>query len=314
MWCYNFVVPWNFANNLIWKSKRKSSKKRSRCLAIPNTYKSRFWFFWKRLRRFALCAIVFMIFTQTFRKTLGDFTGSETQTFQKDVEYVPKMSFLSSARLDSLVAIKKAVLRTCWDLSTWNNTCFLFKCKVTFWLRYFSNATFGTLALYILRLRCLAIPNTYKNSFCFFFGNAVFVVLYCVQLFWWFSYKLSEKYWAISPKEKHQLSKTMLSRFQNCLFELCFLKKLFWELPQISPLETIRVFCSNAASRFGRASFRRLPLVLWLFKSCVWDVLGYRILIKTAFVSWAKQELSKTTLSTFKKRLFWALLGLMLWL
>ena len=55
--------------------------------------------------------------------------------------------FLSSARLDSLVVIKKAVLRTCSDLSTWKHTCFLLKRRVTFWLRYFSNATFGTLAL-----------------------------------------------------------------------------------------------------------------------------------------------------------------------
>ena len=78
------------------------------------------------------------------------------------------LALLSSARLDSLVVNKKAVLRICWDLSTWNNTYFLFKCSVMFWLRYFSNATFGTLALYILRLRCLAIPNTYKNSFWFF--------------------------------------------------------------------------------------------------------------------------------------------------
>ena len=76
---------------------------------------------------------------------------------------------LCSALLFSLAATKKYVLRTSWDLSTWNNTCFLFNCRVTFWLRYFSsNGTFGTLALYILRLRCLAIPNTYKKSFWFF--------------------------------------------------------------------------------------------------------------------------------------------------
>ena len=75
----------------------------------------------------------------------------------------------SSALLFSLVVTKKYVLRTSWGLSTWNNTCFLFNCRVTFWLRYFSpNATFATLALYILRLRCLAISITYKNSFCFF--------------------------------------------------------------------------------------------------------------------------------------------------
>ena len=81
-------------------------------------------------------------------------------------------------------------------------------------------------------------------------------------------------------------------------------KKLFREIPQISLLGKIRVFCSNAESSFGCARLRRLRLVLWLFTSCVWDVLCYRILIKTAFVSWAKQKLSKTTLSTFQKCLF----------
>ena len=60
-----------------------------------------------------------------------------------------------------------------------------------------------------------------KNSF-WFFGNVVFVVLDCVQLFWWFSYKPSEKWRAFSPKGKHQLSKMTLSTFQKCLFELCF--------------------------------------------------------------------------------------------
>ena len=79
---------------------------------------------------------------------------------------------------------------------------------------------------------------------------------------------------------------------------------MFWELPQISLLGTIRVFCSNAESRFSCARDWRLRLLLWLFTSCVWDVLWYRILIKTAFVSWAKQKLSKTTLSTFQKCLF----------
>ena len=45
-----------------------------------------FDFFWKRgLRRFVLCAVVWMIFVQTFRKIMGDFTGRKTQTFQNDV-------------------------------------------------------------------------------------------------------------------------------------------------------------------------------------------------------------------------------------
>ena len=55
---------------------------------------------------------------------------------------------------------------------------------------------------------------------------------------------------------------------------------MFWELPEVSLLGTIRVFCSNAETSFGCASFRRLCLVLWLFTSCVWDVLRYRILRK----------------------------------
>ena len=69
-----------------------------------------------------------------------------------------------------LVVTKKSVLRTSSDLSTWNNTCFLFKCRVTFRLRHFSKVRFGTLALYILRLRCLVISNTYKNS-CYFLNK-----------------------------------------------------------------------------------------------------------------------------------------------
>ena len=166
-----------------------------------------------------------------------------------------------------------------WGLSTWNNTCFLFKCRVTFWLRYFSNATFGTLALYILRLRCLVISNTYKNSFSFLSKSETFQndVEYVPKMSVW----------------------ALLS-----LFLWWSLKKLFWELPQISLLGNIRVFCSNAESRFGSARLRRLRLVLWLCTSCVWDALWYRKLIKTAFLSWAKVKLSKTTLSTFQKCLF----------
>ena len=98
-----------------------------------------------------------------------------------------------------------------------------------------------------------------------------------------------------------------LSMFQKYLFELCFAfffgcnyKIMCWELPEVSLLGTIRDFCSDAESLFGFTSSRRLRLVLWLFTSCVWDVLWYRILIKTAFVSWAKQKLSKTTLSMFQ--------------
>ena len=71
-----------------------------------------------------------------------------------------KKVFLSSAGLVSLVVLKKPILRTSSDLFIWNNTCFSFKCRVTFGLRQTSKATFGTLAHYILRLRCLAKSNT----------------------------------------------------------------------------------------------------------------------------------------------------------
>ena len=129
--------------------------------------KNSFWLLRKRgLRRFVLCAIVLMIFEQTSGKNLGDFTGRKTPTFQIDVEYVPKKSVWALLCI-VLVVTKKYVLRTHWGLSFWNNTCFLFKCRVTFGLRQFSKVRFGTLAFYILRLRCLVISNTYKNSFCF---------------------------------------------------------------------------------------------------------------------------------------------------
>ena len=63
-----------------------------------------------------------------------------------------------------------------------------------------------------------------------------------------------------------------------------YIEKLFWELAEISLHEAICDVCSNAESRFGCAIFpRTLSSVLWLFTSCVWDVLRYRILEKTAF-------------------------------
>ena len=60
------------------------------------------------------------------------------------------------------------------------------------------------------------------------------------------------------------------------LFSLVVTKICF----EVSLLRTIRVFCSSAESRFGCAIFRTLRSVLWLFTSCVWDVLRFRILRK----------------------------------
>ena len=138
----------------------------------------------------------------------------------------------------SLVVTKKYVSRTSWGLSTWNNTCFLFKCRVTFRLRQFSKATFGALVLYIPRLRCLGISNTYKNSFC---------SLSKIETF---------QNW-VSSKNIF-LSSARL----DCLVVT---KNLFWEFAEISLHETIRVFCSNAESSFGGAGYQRLRLVLWFF-------------------------------------------------
>ena len=192
----------------------------------------------------------------------------------------------------SLVVTKKYVLRTSWGLSTWNYTCFLFKCRVTFPLRQFSKATFGTFDFYILRLRCLGISNTYRNSFCFLrktetSQNDV-------------EYVPEKSSWAL-------LSSALLD-------SLVVNKKMFWELAEISLLETIRVFRSNEASRFGCAIFRTLRSVLWLFTSCVWDVLWYRIFKKNSSFFLSKTETFRNDVEYVPKMSLWALLGLILWL
>ena len=120
-------------------------------------------FGWASFRRLGL---VLWLFTSCVWDVLWYRILIKTALFFEEIRKFPKRPwvrskiFLSSGGLVGLVVIKKAVLRTSADLSTWNNTCFLFKYRVTFWLRYFSNPIFGTLALYLLRLRCLAIPNT----------------------------------------------------------------------------------------------------------------------------------------------------------
>ena len=144
------------------------------------------------------------------------------------------------------------------------------------------------------------------------FGNVVFVVLYCIDLFSWFSYKPSEKWWTISPKGKHQLSKMTLSTIQKCLFELCFafffgcnwkiyfqnfLRSLYLEL-YVSFVQMQSHLSAALVFECYVRKFRSLHLASEM------SVLGHRILIKTAFVSWAKQKLSKTTLSPFQKCLF----------
>ena len=167
--------------------------------------------------------------------------------------------FLSPGGLVASVVTRKTLLRTSSDLFTWNNTWFLFKCRVTFRLRQTSKATFGTLALYILRLRCFVLSNPYKNSFCFLSKKETFQndVEYDPKMFFW----------------------ALLG-----LFLWWYLKSLFWELPEISLLETIRDFCSNAESRLGCAGCRKLRLIMG-FKSCLWDI-QYQLLKKQFFFFW----------------------------
>ena len=74
-------------------------------------------------------------FRTNLPKKIGLFHRKENTNFPKWRWVRSKNVFLSSALLFSSVVAKKVVFKTSWDLSTWNNTCFLFKCRVTFWLR-----------------------------------------------------------------------------------------------------------------------------------------------------------------------------------
>ena len=109
---------------------------------------------------FCIVCNCFDDFRTKLPKNIGQFHRKQNTKFPKRRWVRSKNVCLSSALLFSLVVTKKYVLITSWGLSTWNNTCSLFKCRGTFRLRQFSKARFGTLALYILRLRCLVISNT----------------------------------------------------------------------------------------------------------------------------------------------------------
>ena len=162
----------------------------------------------------------------------------------------------------------------------------------------------------VLRYRILI-----KTAFDFF-GNVVFVVLDCVQLFWWFSYKSSEKFWAISPKGKHNLSKTTLSTFQNCPFELCsaffcgcMQKKLFWETPEISLLRHTTWFSFKC-----RVTFRLRQISNATFGTLAFYILRLRCLglsntYKNSFCFLSKTENFQNDVEYVPKLSFWALLS-----
>ena len=181
-------------------------------------------------------------FRTNLPKNIGRFNRKGNTNFSKWRWVRSKIVCLSSALLFSLVITKKYVLRNSWGISARSNTCFLFKCRVTFHLRYFLNATFATLAL----------------------SSCVWDVL---------RYRILKKT-AFVSWAKQKLSKTTLSTFQKMSFWApvgsilwLYIKKLFWALPQISPFELKRVSCSNAESHFGCAIFWTLSSVPWPFRS-----------------------------------------------
>ena len=171
------LVLWLFTS-CVWDVLRYRILRKKQLLIFSETWSSSFWI---------VCN--YLDDLRTYRpKSIGRSHRKENTNFAKWRCVRSKNICSSSALLFSLVVTKKYDLRTSWGVSTRNNTCFLFKCRVTFWLRYFSpNATFGTLALYILRLRCLGISNTYKNSFSFLCKTATFQndVVYVPQMSLW---------------------------------------------------------------------------------------------------------------------------------
>ena len=176
-WALRLVIF--LSTSCVWDVLRYRILRKKQLLIFSETWSSSFW----------IVCNCFDDFRTSRPKNIGQSHRKENTNFPKWRWVRSKNVCLSSAVLFSLVVTKKYVLRTTWGLSIWNNTCFLFKCRVRFWLRYFSNAMFGTLALYILRLRCLAIPNTWKKTaFDFFrkrglrrFGLCAIVLMICVQ-------------------------------------------------------------------------------------------------------------------------------------
>ena len=139
----------------------------------------------------------------------------------------------------------------------------------------------------------------------------VFVVLYCMHLFWWFNTSPPKINGRSHRKENTNFPKWRWVHSKNVclssalLFSLVVTKENCFENFLRSLYLEQYVFFVRMQSQVSAApDFEGYVWLLWLFTSCVWDVLCYRILIKTAFVSWAKWKPSKTTLSTFQKCFF----------
>ena len=181
-------------------------------LIFSETWSSSFW----------IVCNCFDDFRTNRPKNIGRSHRKENTNFPKWRWVRSKNVCLSSALLFSLVVNKKTVLEIP-EISLQetirvlcSNAGSRFGCGI-FWTLCSVLWLFTSCVWDVLRYRILGKKTSFD-----FFGNVVFVVLDCLQLFWWFSYKPSEKYWAISPKGKHQLCKMTLSTFQKYLFELCF--------------------------------------------------------------------------------------------
>ena len=282
------------------------------CAIFPRTLRSLLWLFtycvWDVLR--------YRILIKTALSSWGKRKNSKTtlSTFQK--------FFLSSGGLVALVVTKKAVLRTSADLCTWNKTCFLFNCRVTFWLRYFSpNATFGTLALYILRLRCLAIPNTWKETAFVFFSetwsSSFWNVCNCFDDFRTNRPKNTRR---SHRKENTNFAKWRWVRSKNvCLssalvFSLVVTKK--YDLRTSWGLSTWNKTCflfrcrvTFRPGKFSNATFGTLALYILRLRC-----LGISNTYKNSFCSLSKTETFQNDVVYVPEMSFWALLGWILWL
>ena len=141
--------------------------------------------------------------------------------------------------------------------------------------------------------------RTLKKTAFDFFGNVVSVICIVCNCFDEFRTNLPKNIRRSHRKENTNFPKWRWVRSKivclssSLLFFLLVTKKYVLRTSWDVCTWISTCFCSNAESRSGCASSRWLRLVLWLFTSCVWDVLGYRTLIKTAFVSWAMQKLPK---------------------
>ena len=92
MWCFSFLVPWHFANNLIGKN-RRAAKKVSDVLRYRILKKTAFDFFGNVVSVVLYCVQLFWWFSHKPSKNIDRFHRKQNTKFPKNVEYVPKMSF-----------------------------------------------------------------------------------------------------------------------------------------------------------------------------------------------------------------------------